>query len=57
MERYLETLVRRHRGLDAIISREHRRSPTSSPTLAHLKRLRLAVKDKIVALRAGAVPR
>lgn len=55
MERYLEKLVRRHRSLDAIISREHRRSPTSSQALAHLKRLRLAVKDKIVRLRAASL--
>ena len=51
-ERYLATLVERHRLLDDRISREAR----WSPRLKRLKRLRLALKDRIAALTRRHVP-
>jgi len=51
LERSLAALVRRHRQLDARIEREARLA--GSTGVAHLKRLRLALKDRIAALRRG----
>ena len=51
-ERYLATLVERHRLIDDRISQEAR----WSPRLKRLKRLRLALKDRIAALVRRRVP-
>ena len=48
LERYLTRLVKRHRRLDARIETESRFA--NSPRLKQLKRLRLALKDRIAAL-------
>ena len=48
IERYLAALVERHRRIDARIEREARFA--WSPRLRQLKRIRLALKDRIAAL-------
>ncbi|MDB5669252.1 MAG: hypothetical protein JWO25_211 [Alphaproteobacteria bacterium] len=48
LERYLKSLILRHRMLDARIDTESRFA--GSPRLKRLKRLRLALKDRIAAL-------
>lgn len=52
LNRYLATLVERHRRLDARIEGEAR----WSPRLKRLKRLRLALKDRIAALARQTKP-
>jgi hypothetical protein len=52
LERYLATLVERHRLIDARIAREAR----WSPRMTRLKRLRLALKDRIAALARRGLP-
>jgi hypothetical protein len=48
IERYLASLVQRHRLLDARIESEARLA--SSPRLKRMKRLKLTLKDRIAAL-------
>ncbi|HEX8241772.1 MAG TPA: DUF465 domain-containing protein [Allosphingosinicella sp.] len=49
-------LTRTHRGLDDAIAREMRRPAPNSLKLLRLKRLRLAVKDRLAALMRSPRP-
>ena len=49
-------LTRTHRGLDDAIALEMRRPAPSSLKLLRLKRLRLAVKDRLAALMRAPQP-
>ncbi len=50
MDAYLHTLINRHRAIDEEIARASRR-PLAEPKVRALKRLRLAIKDRIFALQ------
>lgn len=52
--RYLRTLMRRHRALDERIDREARAGLAPASRLSALKRVRLALKDRIAWLLARA---
>ena len=53
--RYLTSLIRRHRALDEEIRDETRASRGNSQRLGALKRMRLALKDRIALLDRGTL--
>lgn len=57
IQRYLRSLVRRHRALDEEIRLAARTSLGTSPSVAVLKKMRLALKDRIATLSRQAVGR
>lgn len=56
MNRHLAGLIKRHRAIDAQISRQSRARAPSSLTLRRLKQMRLVLKDQIALLSRGRQP-